>query len=152
MQQPRSNRFLARSRDVVDVREFARFVLTGVLATCANLLAVWLARHVVAYQFALIAGVAAGASVSFPMSKRFAFRSADWKRSHREFGRFALVYAGGVVVYWTVAMLFGRLILPAVMARPAAELVGAFFGAGLMTFTSYFGHRFYTYREGRATV
>ena len=149
MQQPRSNR-LSAVRRIVDVGEFARFVLTGVLATCANLGAVWLARNVVAYHFALVAGVIAGASVSFPMSKRFAFRSTDWQRSHREFVRFAIVYAGGVIVYWAVAMICGRAILPTLMPRPAAELAGAFLGAGVMTFTSYFGHRYYTYRDGRA--
>lgn len=152
MQRPDSKLLSARLRTVVDPREFGRFVVTGVVATAANLLAVWLARHVMAFQYALIIGVAAGASVSFPMSKRFAFRSAGWKQSHHELIRFALVYAIGVLVYWTVAMITGKLILPVFVGRPVAELMGAFVGAGTMTFTSYFGHRYYTYRHGRAAA
>jgi putative flippase GtrA len=36
----------------VDMREFGRFVLTGVTATIGNLSAVWLARKMVAFEIA----------------------------------------------------------------------------------------------------
>ncbi|MGI4878855.1 MAG: GtrA family protein [Janthinobacterium lividum] len=131
---------------IVDTREFMRFFVTGVIATIGNLCAVWFASQYLPYQYALFAGVAAGASISFPLTKIFAFKSQDWGDSRREMVRFVLIYGVGVVVYWTVSMVAGLRVLPAFMPAHPAQLLGALIGAGMTTVTNYLGHRFYTYR------
>ena len=60
---------------VIDTREFARFIFTGVTATVGNIAAVGLARFFVSFEIALGAGIVAGFALSFTLSKFFAFRS-----------------------------------------------------------------------------
>ena len=52
----------------IDVREFARFVLSGVTATIGNMVAVWLARRFLPFEIALLAGIATAIAVSFALS------------------------------------------------------------------------------------
>jgi putative flippase GtrA len=132
-----------------DIYEFGRFVLTGVTATIANLVAVWLARQVVPLEIALLAGLAAGLTLSFILSKWFAFDSRAWNRATSEAPRFLIVYAVGCVSYWVVAMVGARYAIAHGFAAETADLAGALVGASTMTFTSYFGHRFFTYRTHR---
>ena len=65
----------------IDVREFIRFFLSGVTATVGNMAAVWLTRRFLPFETALLAGIAAGITISFALSKIFAFRSRPWNRA-----------------------------------------------------------------------
>lgn len=134
---------------VINFAEFARFFLTGVTATAGNFAAVWIARFVVSFEIALLAGIVAGLTISFTLSKLFAFRSRSWNRAGGEATRFLVVYALSCVVYWGVAVLFGRLALSYGAAPQTAEMGGVLVGAVTMTLTSYLGHRFVTFRTYR---
>ena len=134
---------------LVDPWEFARFVLTGVIATIGNLTMVWLIRGTSSYKAALLCGVATGFTISFVMSKTFAFRSREEFGLNGEMGRFLFVYGCGVLAYMGIGLIAGKVVLPHFLPQRWAELGGAFLGAGTMTFTSYFGHRFFTYRAHR---
>lgn len=136
----------------VDIREFARFLLVGVIATIGNLAAVYLARAFVSFECALLAGIAAGITLSFLLSKLFAFASHSWKRTGGEFVRFLIVYSVGCALYWGVAVALGRFFLAGSLSPRTAELGGAVVGAGTMALTSYLGHRFITYRTYQRTV
>lgn len=135
---------------LVDPREFARFLGTGIVATVGNLAVVWVLRATVPYAVALACGIATGFTLSFLLTWLFAFRPARAPGATRALARFLLVYAGGVAVNMIVAILAGRHILPRWMGPESADMAGAFLGAGCMTFTSYFGHRFFTYRTAPA--
>jgi putative flippase GtrA len=136
--------------ELVNIRELFRFLLTGVVATLGNLTMVWAVDHFVAYQWSLLLGLSTGFSISFLMSKLFAFRSRTWRNAHHEAGRFMLVYGVGSTIYWCVSMVAGTSVLPHLMPKQYAHLVAVIIGAGIMTFTSYFGHRFFTYRRRTA--
>jgi putative flippase GtrA len=133
-------------RNVVDVREFTRFVATGVTATIGNLAAVWISRRYFRFEESLLIGLVAGFLISFTLSKLVAFRSRSWHRVHGEMLRFLIVYGSGAMVCWVIGYVAGHRILPPFLHRQQAELVGALFGAATMTLTSYFGHRCFTYR------
>ncbi|MGA8599391.1 MAG: GtrA family protein [Bryobacteraceae bacterium] len=130
----------------IDVREFARFVLSGVAATVGNMLTVWLTRRFLSFDIALLAGIATAIGISFVLSKFFAFRSRSWNRTVGEAARFLIVYATGCTMYWMVAVGVGMLLLAHGVAAEAAEPGGILVGAGTMMLTSYCGHRFFTYR------
>jgi putative flippase GtrA len=129
-----------------DIREFARFFVAGVTATVGNIIAVWFARFFVSFEIALLVGIAVGVTISFILSKLFAFASRSWERAGGEAGRFLIVYAMSCAIYWVMALVCGRFVLVHVVAPRTAELGGVFIGAGTMMLTSYFGHRFFTYR------
>jgi len=130
----------------IDVREFARFALSGLAATTGNMLTVWLTRRFLSFEIALLAGIATAIAISFALSKFFAFRSRSWNRAVGEAARFLIVYATGCAVYWMVAVFVRMFLLAHGMAVEAAEPGGILVGAGTMMLTSYCGHRFFTYR------
>ena len=136
----------------IDVREFARFVLSGVTATIGNMVAVWLARRFLPFEIALLAGIATAIAVSFALSKFFAFRSRSWNPAVGEAARFLIVYATGCVMYWIVAVFIRMFVLAHGVAVEAAEPGGILVGAGTMMLTSYCGHRFFTYRTYQRAV
>jgi putative flippase GtrA len=135
----------------LDVREFTRFVVSGLAATIGNIGTVWLARRFLSFEIALIAGIATAIAISFSLSKFFAFRSPAWSRAAGEAVRFLIVYATGCAIYWTAAVVLRNLLLAHGMAVEVAELGSILVGAGSMMLTSYFGHRFFTYRTYQRT-
>jgi putative flippase GtrA len=130
----------------IDIREFVRFVLSGVVAAVGNITIAWLARFYVKFEFALIAGIVGGLVISFVLSKLFAFGSSSWSGTGREAARFLGVYLLGSAVYWGVAVLTERLLRSHGVATDLAEIGGILVGAGTMALTSYIGHRFVTFQ------
>jgi putative flippase GtrA len=135
--------------EAVDIKEFARFIITGITAAIANIAVLWLTLYFASFEIALLAGIAAGVTISFILSKWFAFSSQSWQRTGGEAVRFLIVYAVGCAVYWGVAVACGRFGLAHGVPPRTAEIGGALVGAGTMVLTSYFGHRFITYRTYR---
>jgi putative flippase GtrA len=109
----------------IDVREFARFILSGVTATIGNMAAVWLARRFLSFEIALLTGIATAITISFALSKFFAFRSRSWNRAVGEAARFLIVYATGCAMYWTVAV-FIRMFLSRMAWQSKSQNQGAF--------------------------
>lgn len=136
----------------IDLREMVRFLLSGGVATGGNLAAVWLVRPFTSFTVALLVGIAVGMTLSFLLSKLFAFQSRDWSATKGEAGRFLIVYGLGLVFYWLAAMggrvVFNMMGVPMLIAESLAILGGA----GVMVVTSYFGHRFFTYRQTTGSV
>jgi len=130
----------------VDLREFGRFMVTGITGTVGNVVAVWMACRSISFESALFVGIAIGAMISFMMSKLFVFGSRSWERAGGEAARFLVVYTTGCAVYWVIAFVMGRFVLIHSFPPVTAEMVGALIGAGTMGLTSYLGHRFFTYR------
>lgn len=143
---PRCDASIMVKAAAIDVREFARFVLSGVTATIGNMVAVWLARRFLSFEVALLTGIATATTISFALSKFFAFRSRSWNRAVGEAARFLIVYATGCAMYWMVAVFIRMFLLAHGVAVEAAETGGILVGAGTMMLTSYCGHRFFTYR------
>ena len=137
---------------VVDPAEFARFILTGVSSAAATLSVTWWIRLYEPFEIAVLAGLATGITVSFTLSKWFAFRSNSWRRASSEAPRFLIVYVIGSAVYWTIAVLVERFFLGRGLPNMVAESGGILIGAGTMMLTSYFGHRFFTYRTNSVAV
>ena len=133
--------------NAIDVGEFVRFLISGGTATVGNLATVWVARHFVSFEWSLVAGVASGSTISFLMSKIFAFRSRTWGRARGEAARFALVYGVGLVLYWSVSVAARPMFVIAHVQPQWADMGAVLSGAVVMTLTSYFGHRFFTYRR-----
>jgi hypothetical protein len=65
----------------INIREFARFFVSGVTATVANMLTVWFVRRFLSFQMALVGGIAIAILISFIFSRVFAFRSFEWTRA-----------------------------------------------------------------------
>jgi putative flippase GtrA len=133
----------------IDAREFARFFISGIAATIGNILTVKLARSFLSFETALLPGIAVGITISFGLSKFFAFRSRSLNRTAGEVARFLIVYATGCAIYWLVAVFIRIFLLALGLTVNTAEPAGILVGGGTMMLTSYCGHRFFTYRTYR---
>ncbi|HYZ63777.1 MAG TPA: GtrA family protein [Acetobacteraceae bacterium] len=131
----------------IEPSQFARFLLAGITAVVANLASVWLCRAYLAYEHALLVGIAAALLTSFLLSKLFAFESRSWRAAPGEAVRFLVVYAAGCVIYWWIAVSARRLGQAHGLAGPVAEGLGIIVGGGVMAVATYLGHRFFTYRS-----
>ncbi len=129
--------------------EMVRFIATGVTATIGNMTAVWVALQFVPFKIALLAGIGTGFTISFTLSKFFAFRRKMWSKA--EVARFIMVYATGSLSYWVVAVIVRWIAMGYIAELKMVEMGSAFIGAGTMFLTSYFGHRFFTYRTHQST-
>jgi putative flippase GtrA len=130
-----------------DIGEFVRFLISGGAATLGNLATVWVARHFLSFEWSLVAGVVSASTLSFLMSKVFAFRSRTWANARGEAARFVLVYGAGLVLYWLVSVNLRPVLVAAHFQQQLADMAAVLGGAAVMTITSYFGHRLFTYRR-----
>ena len=71
--------------------------------------AVWLTRRFLPFETALLAGIAAGITISFALSKIFAFRSRPWNRAVGEAAKFLIVYAAGCSIYRALAIFVKKI-------------------------------------------
>jgi putative flippase GtrA len=132
-----------------DHREAGRFLVSGAVATLGNMAAVWLARPALDFRPALLCGIAAGMTISFLLSKFYAFRSPDLARTGGELVRFALVYGLGLLVYLGTALAGSAALAGLGIAPRLAELGGVLAGAAAMAVSGYLGHRWFTYAAQR---
>jgi putative flippase GtrA len=140
------------NHSIIDARELARFILTGISATVVNISALWLALHFMPYEMALVPGILAGMTISFTLSKLFAFKKRSWSQVTSEAARFLIVYAIGSTTCWIVAVVVRIIALERGILPQVAAIGSALIGAATMLVTSYFGHRFYTYRTHLRTL
>jgi putative flippase GtrA len=118
-----------RNTAALDMGELARFMLTGVAAAVGNVGAVWLALFFVTFEIALLAGIVAGLTISFTLSKLFAFNSRSWGRAGGEAARFIIVYGVSCAAYWAIAVVIGRFGLAHGISPRMAEAGGILMGA-----------------------
>jgi putative flippase GtrA len=130
----------------IDYREAIRFVLTGAGSTLGNVAMVALTRDSLGFHTALLLGIGVGMTLSFVLSKLFAFRSPSAGAAPGEALRFLIVYGCGLVIYYGSAVYGRVMLLHAGVPGALADLVAVLVGASFMVVTGYFGHRFFTYR------
>jgi putative flippase GtrA len=125
--------------------QFAAFVATGSLAAATNLIARYLLDFLMPFELAVVLAYMAGMLVAFVLFQRMIFGHSGTPLRRRII-RFCQVNALGLALAWTVSLAMARIVLPAMnwSFHPfeAAHLVGV----AAPTFSSYFLHRFYTYR------
>ena len=129
-----------------DLKEFARFAFSGFFSTMSNLVTVVLATEILSYDRALLLGIIVGAIVSYIITKLFVFKSKTWSASTGWEGlRFTLVFTASSIIYYFTAYYVGTLLVSQFGFEKIAHAGGVLAGSGVMLFSSYFGHRYFTY-------
>jgi putative flippase GtrA len=130
--------------------EFIRFVATGSLAALANLAAVWAFQQAVPYAYAVVLGYIVGMIIAFILFQRVMFNTPGLKLTRtlltRRIVRFTLVNMVGLALCWLVTMAMFHAILPALHWTWIPDRIANIAGVAVPAFSSYFGHKFYTYR------
>ena len=130
--------------------EFVRFVATGSIAALANLAAVWACQQIVPYALDVVLGYLLGMVIAFFLFQRVMFNTPGLTLTRpllaRRMFRFTLVNMVGLALCWIVTMAMLHTVLPALHWTWAPDRIANLFGVGVPAFSSYFGHKFWTYR------
>jgi putative flippase GtrA len=123
-----------------------RFLAAGGVAAAAN----WGSRFVFSrwmpFEAAVVLAYGVGMITAFVLMRAFVF-AAHTRPALPQAGRFAVVNLAAVLQTLVVSVLLARWALPAMGVEHNAEAIGHLGGVLFPVVTSYFGHRFYTFRS-----
>lgn len=124
--------------------QFRRFLLTGGLAACVNVGSRMLFDVLLPYTAAITLAYLCGMATAYLLARRFVF--TETQRRHRESTvRFAVVNALGFLQTWSVSLVLGNHLLPALGLVTHAHDLAHLIGVGAPVFTSFAAHRYWTF-------
>jgi putative flippase GtrA len=130
--------------------EFLRFLATGSIAAFSNMAAVAAFRLLMPLLPAAILGYIIGMVIAFILFQRVMFNTPGLVLTRpilaRRIFRFTVVNMVGLCLSVATTMTFAEIVLPAVRWTFMPVTVANFFGVAVPAFSSYFGHKFWTYR------
>lgn len=129
-------------------RQFLAFLLTGGLAALVNFGSRIVYNRWTSFSWAVVLAYLTGMVTAFVLARLFVF--ADSRRPvHQAAGFFVLVNLAAIAQTWLITMGLARFVLPWLgVDRFAAEIAHAV-GIAAPVFTSYLGHRRWSFGEGR---
>lgn len=126
-------------------RQFLIFLLTGGVAAGVNFGSRILYSNWLSFSAAIVLAYLTGMATAFALAKLFVFREST-QTMGKSAGFFVLVNAIAIVQTWAVSMLMLQIVLPWMnVARYAPELAHAV-GVIVPVFTSYLGHKHWSFR------
>jgi putative flippase GtrA len=137
----------ASERSPADRYQFVRFVLVGGIAAAVNILSRIALNLVMSYEAAIVVAYVCGMTVAYLLNKLFVFTPSG-RRIHDEYLRFTLVNLVAVAQVWIVSVGLAFYIFPSIGFTWNAETVAHIVGVIIPTFTSYFGHRYFSFGAG----
>ncbi len=127
------------------LREFVVFVALGSLAAGANYLSRFPLDLILPFEAAVTMAYLIGMVIAFLVFRHHVFK-AQTGVAHRQAYRFVIVNLVGIALTVVVSTLMARRVLPALDWTWAPYAVAHAVGVAAPTITSYFGHKYYTYR------
>jgi putative flippase GtrA len=125
--------------------EFIKFVATGSIAAITNLVARYLLNFVMPFEVAVVLAYLAGMVVAFVLFQRVIFGNPDTPLRRRLI-RFTQVNLIGMALAWMISTALARVVLPAAGWTFHPFEVAHLVGVAAPAFSSYFLHKYYTYR------
>ncbi|MFT5440711.1 MAG: putative flippase GtrA [Alphaproteobacteria bacterium] len=127
-------------------RQFVAFMLVGGIAALVNLVARILFSYVVIYEIAIVLAFVVAMTCAFVLNRRYVFVNASDNAS-RQYTRFAIVNLLALVQVWLISVGLVRLVFPAIGFIWQAETMAHAIGVVSPVITSYFAHKYYSFRE-----
>ena len=126
-------------------RTFLLFLLTGGFAAAVN----WTSRLIynlwLPYGYAIILAYLTGMVTAFVLAKMFVF-AASTQSTGRSAVIFALVNVAAVLQTWAVSIALAYYVLPSLGINMHAKEIAHLIGVAVPVFTSYVGHKRFSFR------
>ena len=123
---------------------FALFLFAGGTAALVNILSRIAFNWLMPYEVAIVVAYLCGMTTAYLLNKRFVFASSG-RGVASEYTRFALVNLAAVAQVWIVSVGLARLVFPAISFTWHAETVAHVIGVTIPVFTSYMGHKHFSF-------
>jgi putative flippase GtrA len=135
-----------KARVGTGVGQFARFLALGGCAAAINWLSRFPLERIMAFPAAVAVAYMIGMVVAFTLFRRYVFPASP-QPMERQVKFFILVNLAGIVQVWGVSMLLVYYIFPAIgFIGALVEPIGHGIAIGVPTISSYFGHRYLTFK------
>ena len=128
-------------------RQFVIFVFCGGLAACANLGSRWLFSHWLPYAPAIVLAYLVGMLTGYLLFKFFVFSGAHSRRVLRECLWYVLVNVLALAQTLLISLLLARWLFPGIGMTHHGEDIAHLFGVAVPVFTSYLGHKYFTFKK-----
>lgn len=125
--------------------QFVSFLVTGGIAALVNLGSRFIYDIWTSFSTAVILAYLTGMATAFVLARLFVFRDSQ-QSVLQSAGWFVLVNMVAIIQTWGVSMLFAFVVLPWLGIEVYAREIGHAVGVVVPVFTSYLGHKFYSFR------
>ncbi|MFC0408648.1 GtrA family protein [Roseomonas elaeocarpi] len=129
-------------------QQFIRFLVTGGLAAAVNVASRIGFSQLMPYEWAVLAAYLCGMTTAWALSRRLVFARSGTHWS-REYTRFALVNLVAAAQVWLISVGLNNWLFPAIDFRFHPGLVAHMIGVVAPVFTSYLGHKHFSFAPGR---
>ena len=132
-----------------DMNQFLRFFATSGVAALVNIGARIPLTWVMPYSASIVVAYLIGMITAFVLARSFVFRpeSGDAKG---EFLRFSVVNAVALLQVLAVSLVLEAIIFPHIKFSWHAKTVAHAIGVASPAFTSYYGHKFFSFKFNRS--
>ncbi|MBB5752907.1 GtrA family protein [Prosthecomicrobium pneumaticum] len=127
-------------------RQFALFLAVGGVAALVNIVARIAFDWLMPYEIAIVLAYATGLAVAFLLNRRHVFPNTGDGRGVQLL-RFTLVNLVALAQVWAVSLGLLHLVFPRLGFAWHAETVAHVIGVASPVFTSYFGHKHFSFRR-----
>lgn len=125
---------------------FARFVVVGVGAAAVNIVSRVIFSKFVPFEYAVILAFPIALTFAFLLSRQFVFEPSARLVWH-QYLRFTIVNLIALVQVWLVSVGLHDWLFPAIGWTYQSELLAHTIGVGSPILTSYYAHKYYTFKE-----
>ncbi len=120
------------------------FLLVGGVAAIVNVICRVILNRVMPFEAAILFAFACGMTTAYILNKVFVF-SPSGRSVHDEYIRFSIVNLAALAQVWIVSVGLARLIFPWIGFTSHAETVSHVIGVTVPVFTSYLGHKHFSF-------
>jgi putative flippase GtrA len=125
-------------------QQFILFLFAGGAAALVNILSRIALNWFMPYEVAIVVAYLCGMTAAYLLNKHFVFE-ASGRGMTSEYLRFALVNLLAVAQVWVVSVGLARFVFPAAGFTWYADTVAHIIGVIVPVFTSYLGHRHFSF-------
>jgi len=129
-------------------REFTLFLITGGLAALINVVSRIGFSTVMRFELAVLLAYGVGMVTAYVLARNFVFLSSRTSIK-RSFAGFALVNLFAVLQTWLVSIGMRNWLLPLLGIVVFRDLLAHAIGVAVPVVSSYFGHKYISFRESR---
>lgn len=126
--------------------EFMQFLVVGGFAAGVNFVSRIGFSELVSYRIAIVLAYLVGMTTAFILSKRYVF-DATGRHYLDELKDFTIVNIFAVVQVWLISVGFAEYFFPYIHFSFYPEEVAHLIGLGIPAVTSYFGHKYFSFRK-----
>jgi putative flippase GtrA len=134
----------AVARLINERRQFVLFLMSGGVAALVNILSRIALNLVMPYEIAIVIAYLCGMTVAYWLGRQFVFMPSG-RAVADEYLRFAIVNMVALVQVWIISVALARLVFPAIHFTFHADTVAHVIGVIAPVFTSYLGHKYFSF-------